>query len=204
MVPNMKQRGFTVIELVIAVTIAGFLLAAMMPIVGVWMRNTRIRTAAESMSNGLMQARNEAVRRNQPVSFYLVSDTDAVAMSDACALSDSSAGWVVALASPAGKCTTDRDSFHCAASAGRRCRRAQCGLERHHRHVQWLRADLERDADQLHPTDQLERRVGALAEHRCQRRRPSPHVRPQGHQRQRPARVRRDMHLKRPCQWIPR
>ena len=32
-------------------------------------------------------------------------------MSDACALSDTSSGWVVAMASPAGKCATDRDTF---------------------------------------------------------------------------------------------
>jgi type IV fimbrial biogenesis protein FimT len=107
----MKQRGFTIIEVVITVTIAGFLLAAMMPSVAAWMRNTRVRTAAESISNGLQQARNEAVRRNQPVSFFLVADSDAISMSDGCALSSASSGWVVAMASPAGKCATDRDTF---------------------------------------------------------------------------------------------
>lgn len=107
----MRQRGFTVLEVVIAITIAAFILMSAMPSVGTWMRNTRIRTTAESISNGLMQARNEAVRRNQPVSFFLVSDSDAVSMTDACALSATSAGWVVALASPAGKCATDRDTF---------------------------------------------------------------------------------------------
>lgn len=111
MVPKMKQRGFTILEMMIAVTVAAFILMSTAPSISAWMRNTRIRTAAESMSNGLMQARNEAVRRNQPVSFFLVSDNDAVAMSDACALSNSGSGWVVALASPASKCTTDRDSF---------------------------------------------------------------------------------------------
>jgi type IV fimbrial biogenesis protein FimT len=107
----MKQRGFTIIEVVIVITLAAFLLAAVMPSVGAWMRNARIRTAAESISTGLQQARNEAVRRNQPVGFYMVSDTDAMSMSDACALSSTSSGWVVALASPAGKCATNRDTF---------------------------------------------------------------------------------------------
>lgn len=108
---TMRQRGFTLIEVIVVIVIIGFMLAALMPSVGTWMRNTRIRTAAESISTGLMQARNEAVRRNQPVSFFLVSDADAVSMSDACALSSTSAGWVVAAASPAGKCSTDRDTF---------------------------------------------------------------------------------------------
>jgi len=107
----MKQRGFTIIEVVIVVALTAFLLTAVMPSVSAWMRNSRIRTAAESISTGLQQARNEAVRRNQPVGFYMVSDSDAMSMSDACALSSTSSGWVVALASPAGKCATDRDTF---------------------------------------------------------------------------------------------
>lgn len=107
----MQQRGFTIIEMVIAITIAAFILMAAAPSTTAWMRNTRIRTAADSITAGLQQARNEAVRRNQPVGFYLVSDNDGMSMTDDCALSSSSGGWVVALASPAGKCATDRDTF---------------------------------------------------------------------------------------------
>ena len=40
-----------------------------MPSTGAWIRNSRLRTAAESISDGMQQARNEAVRRNQPVEF---------------------------------------------------------------------------------------------------------------------------------------
>lgn len=107
----MKQRGFTILEVVIAITIAGLMVMAALPSTSAWMRNTRIRTAAESISNGVQQARNEAVRRNQPVGFFLVSDIDAVSLTDACALSSTSSGWVVGLASPAGKCATDRSTF---------------------------------------------------------------------------------------------
>lgn len=106
-----KQRGFTIIEAVVVVVIAGLLLAAALPSAGTWIRNSRIRTAAESISNGLMKARNEAVRLNQPVSFYLVSDADPVSMTDACALSSSSSGWVVSATSPAGLCATDAAKF---------------------------------------------------------------------------------------------
>src|SRR5262245_58381829 len=102
----MKQRGFTVIEVVIVITIAGLLLAAALPSAGTWIRNSRIRTAAESISTGLQKARNEAVRRNQNVGFYLVSDVDAISLTNACALSATSSGWVVDVASPAGRCGT--------------------------------------------------------------------------------------------------
>lgn len=105
------QRGFTLIEAIVAVVIAGLLLAATLPSAGTWVRNTRIRTAAESISVGLQQARNEAVRRNQSVGLFLVSDSSSVSMSNSCALSSSSSGWVVALSSPAGSCLTDRDKF---------------------------------------------------------------------------------------------
>lgn len=107
----MKQRGFTILEVVIAITVAALILVAALPNAMAWMRNTRIRTAAEAISSGLQQARNEAVRRNQPVGFYLVSDADSISMTDACALSSTSSGWIVSTASPAGKCATNRDAF---------------------------------------------------------------------------------------------
>jgi type IV fimbrial biogenesis protein FimT len=112
------QRGFTIIEMMIAITIAAFILMAAGPSASAWMRNTRIRNAADSISTGLHQARNEAVRRNQPVGFFLVSDVDGMSMTDACALSSSSGGWVVALGSPVGKCATDRDTFIALRPAG--------------------------------------------------------------------------------------
>jgi type IV fimbrial biogenesis protein FimT len=114
----MRQRGFTIIEAVITITVAGLLVAAALPSAGAWIRNSRIRTAAESISNGLQQARNEAVRRNQSVSFHLVSDVDPVSMTDACTLSATSSGWVISINSPAGRCATDRDAFVAVRPAG--------------------------------------------------------------------------------------
>lgn len=114
----MRQRGFTIIEAVITITVAGLLVAAALPSAGAWIRNSRIRTAAESISNGLQQARNEAVRRNQSVSFYLVSDADPVSMTDACALSSTSSGWVISISSPVGRCASDRDTFVAVRPAG--------------------------------------------------------------------------------------
>lgn len=100
--PN--PRGFTLIELAIAMAIFGFLIAAALPSIGAWMDNTRIRNVAESIQNGLQATRAEAIRRNQSISFYLVSLPDQHVMSDSCELSGSSGSWVISVTSPNGHC----------------------------------------------------------------------------------------------------
>jgi type IV fimbrial biogenesis protein FimT len=99
------QRGVTLIELIVTLAILGLLMMAVLPSIGTWTRNTQIRNAAESIQAGLQRARNEAVRRNTPVRFSLVSLTDPSHMDDSCALSATSGSWVVSLADPAGKCS---------------------------------------------------------------------------------------------------
>ena len=66
--------GVTLIELMIAITILGILLILGLPESFKWMQNTRIRTAAESISNGLQLARGEAVRRNTQIEFVLTNN----------------------------------------------------------------------------------------------------------------------------------
>jgi type IV fimbrial biogenesis protein FimT len=68
--------GFTLIELMIAITIVAIFLMLAMPSFSEWLVNTRIRTAAESIANGLQVARNESVRRNAAVQFVKVAGTD--------------------------------------------------------------------------------------------------------------------------------
>jgi len=100
------RHGFSLIEMMVTLAILGFLLVATMPSIGSWLRNTEIRNAAESISNGLSKARAEAVRRNLPVRFTLVSTaTDNPGLLDAnCAASGTSASWVVSLDNPGGAC----------------------------------------------------------------------------------------------------
>lgn len=66
-----KQRGFSLIELMIGIVLMGILIMAAIPGFKTWIQNTQIRTAAESLQNGLQVARNEAVRRNANVMFQL-------------------------------------------------------------------------------------------------------------------------------------
>lgn len=62
-----SQRGATLVELLIGIAIVGLLMAVGLPSYTAWIQNTKIRTAAESVLNGLQLARAEAVRRNANV-----------------------------------------------------------------------------------------------------------------------------------------
>ena len=96
--------GFTLIELMVTVAVLAALLLAVTPVVRDWMLDIEIRNAAESISSGLTKARAEAVRRNEPVLFSLVSNDSPGLLDNNCALSSSSASWVVSLDDPAGNC----------------------------------------------------------------------------------------------------
>jgi type IV fimbrial biogenesis protein FimT len=100
----MRQRGFSLIELLVTITVLALILSVAMPALGTWMDNTRIRNTAEALQNGLQKARSEAVRRNQSISFYLVSLTDPAVMDNNCAVSATGTAWVVSADSPATKC----------------------------------------------------------------------------------------------------
>ncbi len=102
--PAPRSKGFTMIELAIAMVIFGFLILAAAPSVQDWFSNTRIRGAAESLQNGLQTARSEAIRRNRTISFWLVSTDDANAFSSTCTLSDTSGSWIVSVNAPTGSC----------------------------------------------------------------------------------------------------
>lgn len=66
-----SSNGFTLIELMVTVALLGILASLSIPSFQTWIQNTKIRTAAESIQNGLQKARAEAVKRNTPVQFSL-------------------------------------------------------------------------------------------------------------------------------------
>lgn len=65
------QKGFTLVELMIAVSILSVLLLMALPTYREMVQNNMIRGAAESIQNGLQQARIEAIRRNARVQFVM-------------------------------------------------------------------------------------------------------------------------------------
>lgn len=112
--PKRAVRGLTLIEIAVVLVILGLLLMAAMPTVGTWIRNTHVRNTASSMLAGLVQARNEAIRRNVPIRFSLVSLTDSAVMNDTCNVAANGVSWVISVRDPAGHCgvtpSTDPDT----------------------------------------------------------------------------------------------
>lgn len=60
-----------------------------------WIQSSQIRTAAESIRNGLQLARAEAVRRNTTVGFSFTTTLDG-----SCALSTADSNWIVSMGNP--------------------------------------------------------------------------------------------------------
>lgn len=83
-------RGFSLIELMVAVSIAGVLLAMALPAFSGWLVNSRIRAAATDFYTGLQQAKTEAITRNTQVRFSSVTSVTA-----GCALSNNGTYWII-------------------------------------------------------------------------------------------------------------
>ncbi len=66
-----RARGFTLVELLITVAVLAIGLSLAAPTFTQQIANYRVRSASESIVNGLNYARAEAVRRNSPVRYTL-------------------------------------------------------------------------------------------------------------------------------------
>lgn len=72
----LTQRGFNLIELMITIVILGMLLMVGLPAYTDWMQNLKIRSATESVQNGLQLARATAIARNTQVVLVFPADGD--------------------------------------------------------------------------------------------------------------------------------
>jgi len=87
------MRGFTLLELMVVVVIAGLLLGIGVPAMGNFIRNSRITAAANDIMATLHYARSEAIKRRAAVS--VCSSTNALDADPDCAASPMLTGWVV-------------------------------------------------------------------------------------------------------------
>lgn len=92
MIPKRHSAGFSLIELMVTVAILGIIAAIAAPTYQTWIQNSKIRTASESIQNGLQLARAEALKKNMSVQFVLT---------------DASSSWRVGCVTPVGDLNGD-------------------------------------------------------------------------------------------------
>lgn len=87
---SMRQQGINLIEVMVTIAIASVIFLLSMSSFQTMMAGTRTKAAAESIMNGLRFAKSEAIKRNAPMRFQLVST-----LANNCVYSTNSALWVV-------------------------------------------------------------------------------------------------------------
>jgi type IV fimbrial biogenesis protein FimT len=85
----LRQQGFTIVELMITVGIAGIVLMIAVPNMSEFIKNERLTTATNTLISDLMLARSKAVEMNQPVILCPSSNQTS------CTETDYDDGWIV-------------------------------------------------------------------------------------------------------------
>jgi type IV fimbrial biogenesis protein FimT len=86
-----RVHGFTMIELVVTMTIAGILMALAVPAFSTFIQNTRLTTATNSLVLSLNLARSEALKRDIPTGVTVCASTDTLTCNGA----NWTSGWIV-------------------------------------------------------------------------------------------------------------
>lgn len=74
MLNRQSQRGVSLVEVMIALIVTGVLLGSGVPAYRSWIQNSQVRTAAESVQNGLQLARATATQNNTNVEFRVAAN----------------------------------------------------------------------------------------------------------------------------------
>ncbi len=73
---GVRAGGFTLIELMVTITLLAILLALGFPSMTTWIHNSKVRTVADGLQNGLRLAQAEALRRSRQTVFSLTNSTN--------------------------------------------------------------------------------------------------------------------------------
>jgi len=66
-----RDAGFTLVEMMVTITILAILMALAMPSMSTWVKNSQVRAAGDALQNGLRLAQAESLRRSRQVVFSL-------------------------------------------------------------------------------------------------------------------------------------
>lgn len=91
--PFREARGFTLIELAITLTVMAILMVMAVPAFTGWMNNSKVRSVAEALQNGLRAAQAEAIRRSHQTAFVLTNATPTA--NTAASTSGSGSNWYI-------------------------------------------------------------------------------------------------------------
>ena len=95
-----SSRGFTLVELMVTISVLAILLAVAAPSFNEFVANTKVRNVAENFYSGIQKARAEAIRRNGAVDFFLTSDIPISTNSGSLTLTSSGKNWAVRFLDP--------------------------------------------------------------------------------------------------------
>jgi len=87
-------NGFTLVELMVTITLLAILLMLAAPSMLDWVRNSKIRAVAEALQSGLREAQSESLRRSRQVVFALTDDKPTAASANFAA-KDNGNNWTL-------------------------------------------------------------------------------------------------------------
>jgi type IV fimbrial biogenesis protein FimT len=97
---GLRQRGVSMIEVMIGIAIVAILSAVGLPAFGTFLQNSKLRSTAESFYAGLQAARTEAVKRNSQVQFIMTTDEPGPSTLDTTNLSPTAVNWMIRALDP--------------------------------------------------------------------------------------------------------
>jgi type IV fimbrial biogenesis protein FimT len=97
------QRGFTIVELLVGITLLAVLLGIGAPAMGTFLQNSKLASVASSYFNAIQTARAEAIRRNVLAEFVMTNDPVSTPdIANALTFTAGGRNWVVRAASAPG------------------------------------------------------------------------------------------------------